>query len=134
MCPPPTSCLFLCSRQITALALPALLSLLVDPILSLVDTAYVGRGLGSISLAALGESDGMKNDRAEMPAGALGNTLTMVVAYSAGHLLRGAIVLIPHEGPKKHLRVLLCYVYTPYFDLITMFRDLVLGKASTKKG
>eukprot|EP00904_Undaria_pinnatifida_P001362 jgi/Undpi1/11226/HiC_scaffold_30.g13524.m1 len=41
-------------RQISALALPALLSLLVDPILSLVDTAYVGRGLGSISLAALG--------------------------------------------------------------------------------
>ncbi|CAM9651725.1 unnamed protein product, partial [Ectocarpus fasciculatus] len=41
-------------RQISALALPALMSLLVDPILSLVDTAYVGRGLGAISLAALG--------------------------------------------------------------------------------
>lgn len=32
------------------------MSLLVDPILSLVDTAYVGRGLGAISLAALGAS------------------------------------------------------------------------------
>lgn len=42
-------------RQISGLALPALMSLLVDPILSLVDTAYVGRGLGAISLAALGE-------------------------------------------------------------------------------
>lgn len=31
------------------------MSLLVDPILSLVDTAYVGRGLGAISLAALGK-------------------------------------------------------------------------------
>lgn len=41
--------------MISALALPALLSLLVDPILSLVDTAYVGRGLGAINLAALGE-------------------------------------------------------------------------------
>lgn len=47
-------CLASCSSQIRALALPALLSLLVDPILSLVDTAYVGRGLGAISLAALG--------------------------------------------------------------------------------
>lgn len=44
-------------RHIRALALPALMSLLVDPILSLVDTAYVGRGLGAISLAALGDVD-----------------------------------------------------------------------------
>lgn len=48
--------LLLCRRDIRALALPALMSLLVDPILSLVDTAYVGRGLGALSLAALGES------------------------------------------------------------------------------
>ncbi|CAM9180106.1 unnamed protein product [Discosporangium mesarthrocarpum] len=41
-------------QDIRALALPALMSLLAGPILSLIDTAYVGRGLGAASLAALG--------------------------------------------------------------------------------
>lgn len=40
-------------RQILALALPATLALAADPLLSLVDTALVGR-LGSVPLAALG--------------------------------------------------------------------------------
>lgn len=60
------------SRQIGTLALPALLSLLVGPILSLVDTAYVGRGLGSVSLAALGESNKQNMNRVDCPVGASG--------------------------------------------------------------
>lgn len=41
------------NRQILALAVPALGSLAADPVLSLVDTAFVGR-LGAVPLAALG--------------------------------------------------------------------------------
>ena len=40
-------------RAVAALAIPALGSLVADPLLSLVDTAFVGR-LGSDSLAGLG--------------------------------------------------------------------------------
>lgn len=40
-------------REIVGLALPAMLALAADPLLSLVDTALVGR-LGAVSLAALG--------------------------------------------------------------------------------
>ena len=40
-------------RRILALAIPALGSLAADPVLSLVDTAFVGR-LGAVQLAALG--------------------------------------------------------------------------------
>ena len=40
-------------REIAALALPALGALVADPVLSLVDTAFVGR-IGSSELAALG--------------------------------------------------------------------------------
>ncbi|MDP8970244.1 MAG: MATE family efflux transporter, partial [Actinomycetota bacterium] len=40
-------------REIVALALPAMAALAADPLLSLVDTALVGR-LGAVSLAALG--------------------------------------------------------------------------------
>lgn len=41
------------TRQNMAIALPALIGMLADPLLSLMDTLYVGR-LGSIELAALG--------------------------------------------------------------------------------
>jgi putative MATE family efflux protein len=41
------------NKQNFAIALPALIGMLADPILSLMDTAYVGR-VGSIELAALG--------------------------------------------------------------------------------
>ena len=43
------------TKQNLAIALPALMGLLADPILSMVDTAFVGRGAGgAIDLAALG--------------------------------------------------------------------------------
>jgi len=41
------------SRQTISIGIPALLGMMADPILSLIDTAYVGK-LGSIELAALG--------------------------------------------------------------------------------
>lgn len=41
------------NKQNFAIALPALIGMLVDPLLSLMDTAYVGR-VGSLELAALG--------------------------------------------------------------------------------
>jgi putative MATE family efflux protein len=41
------------TRQTTTIAIPALIGMLADPVLSLIDTAYVGR-LGSVPLAALG--------------------------------------------------------------------------------
>ena len=41
------------NRRILALAVPALAALVADPLLSLVDTAFVGR-LGRVELAALG--------------------------------------------------------------------------------
>ena len=40
-------------REIFALALPALGAMLADPLVSLIDTAFVGR-LGVVSLGALG--------------------------------------------------------------------------------
>jgi hypothetical protein len=42
------------TKQNLAIALPALMGLMADPLLSMVDTAFVGRVLGPIDLAALG--------------------------------------------------------------------------------
>ncbi|CAN0433420.1 unnamed protein product, partial [Laminaria digitata] len=47
------------TKEILALALPALISLCVDPVMSAVDTAYIGRlgsefGGGEVGLGALG--------------------------------------------------------------------------------
>lgn len=44
---------FAWTRETIAIALPALIGMLADPLLSLMDTAYVGR-VGSLELAALG--------------------------------------------------------------------------------
>jgi len=43
-----------CDREIVALAWPAVMSALIDPVLSLVDTYWVSSCLGTIPLAALG--------------------------------------------------------------------------------
>jgi Na+-driven multidrug efflux pump len=41
------------SRQTISIGIPALLAMMADPLLSLIDNAYVGK-LGAIELAALG--------------------------------------------------------------------------------
>jgi Na+-driven multidrug efflux pump len=50
---PPQKINYQWTKQNLAIALPALIGMLADPLLSLMDTAYVGR-VGSIELAALG--------------------------------------------------------------------------------
>lgn len=79
--------------QISGLALPALMSLLVDPILSLVDTAYVGRGLGAISLAALGKCVAQQIPRAFLSQLSRGRGLRSFEGKMAADSLRRSCLL-----------------------------------------